>query len=172
MIFSESISTNLLEMRTIKMKYNLLASLAISLAIPAVAFAGTCAAPTPINQAPNSTFSGTTCGGEVGIPFGGAVSPHPSNVFSFVYNSGAGNLTVVGAEREVIIAASCATLPLGGFAPGVPVDVSTLGLTNGTTYIMAVGSDSGLPVTAPPRCGNFDVSFVTLPVELQNFSVE
>ena len=154
------------------MKKVLIASIALCLAVPALAMAGTCASPTPINQAPNGTFSGTTCGGEVGIPFGGAVSPHPSNVFSFVYNNGAGNLTVVGAEREVIIGTTCAALPLGGFAPGVPVNVNSLGLTNGATYIMAVGSDSGLPVTDPPRCGTFDVSFGTLPVQLKNFSVE
>lgn len=156
------------------MKRPLIVSLALSLLVPAVAFAGTCANPTPLSPRTDpGSLSGTTCGGEAGIPLGGAVAPHPAQIYSFVYNNNAsGALTVTGAEREVIVAASCTTLPLGGFAPGVNADVGGMGLTNGQTYLLIVGTDSGLPTTQPPRCGTFDMNWVALPVSLQNFSVD
>ena len=161
------------------MKRPLIASLALCLMVPAVAMAGggTCANPTPLVQVPNGTEASSTCGGQIGIPLGGAPSIHPAQVYSFRYNpaganGAAGAFTITGAEREVVVAADCSSGPIGGFAPGVPVNVESLGLTAGQTYILVVGSDSGLPVTDPPRCGAYSFNWVTLPVSLQNFSVD
>lgn len=159
------------------MKRPLLATLAFSMLAPAIAFAGTCAAPTVLNQVPGGTEAGTTCGGQSGIPLGGAVAPHPAQVYSFRYNpagpdGAAGALNITGAEREVVIAADCSSPPIGGFAPGVQVNVESLGLTAGQNYIMVVTSDSGLAVTDPPRCGQFSFNWVSLPVSLQSFSVD
>lgn len=159
------------------MKRPLLATLVLSMFAPAIVFAGTCAAPTVLNQQPNGVETGTTCGGQAGIPLGGAVAPHPAQVYTFRYNpagpDGAqGALTAVGAEREIVIAQDCSSPPIGGFAPGVPVNIEGLGLTAGQTYTMIVTSDSGLAVTDPPRCGAFEFRWVTLPVALQNFSVD
>ncbi|WP_440221813.1 hypothetical protein ACQQ2N_11990 [Dokdonella sp. MW10] len=159
------------------MKRPLLATLALSMFAPVVAFAGTCAAPTSLQQSPNGTVAGTTCGGQAGIPLGGAVATHPSQVYSFRYNpagpnGAAGPVTITGAEREVVIAQDCSSPPLGGAAPGVPVNIESMGLTAGANYIMVVTSDSGLAVTDPPRCGAFSMTWTTLPVTLQGFSVE
>ncbi|MCW5568108.1 MAG: hypothetical protein KIS84_07755, partial [Dokdonella sp.] len=104
-------------------------------------------------------------------------APHPSLVYTFRYNpaganGAAGALTAVGAEREIVIADNCTSPPIGGFAPGVPVNIESLGLTAGNTYTLVITSDSGLAVTDPPRCGPFTINWVTLPVSLQNFSVE
>lgn len=155
------------------MKRPILASLILSAVLPAAAFAGTCDAPTPLNQTAPGAISGTTCGGQIGIPLGGAVAPHPNQVYSFRYNNNAtGALTVTGTDREVVITAGCTSPPITAFAPGVDANIGTAGLTNGTTYLMIVGSDSGQPVTDPPRCGEFNVTWQQLPVTLQGFSVE
>jgi hypothetical protein len=159
------------------MKLALLSTLAASVFAPAIAFAGTCAAPTALQQVPGGSLSGTTCGGQAGIPLGGAVAPHPSLVYTFRYNpagpdGATGAMTVAGAEREVVIAQDCSSPPIGGFAPGVNVNVESLGLTAGNTYYLIITTDSGLAVTDPPRCGAFTMNWASLPVSLQNFSVD
>ncbi len=159
------------------MKRPVLFALAFSMLAPAAAFAQTCASPIALDQVPNGSLTGTTCGGQAGIPLGGAVAPHPSLVYTFVYNpagpnGAAGPMTATTAEREIVIAADCNSPPIGGFAPGVPVNVESLGLTAGQTYHMIITSDSGLAVTDPPRCGPFTINWTTLPVSLQNFSVD
>ncbi|PZQ13534.1 MAG: hypothetical protein DI564_11635 [Rhodanobacter denitrificans] len=94
-------------------------------------------------------------------------------VYQFTYNnSETGPITVTGAEREIVVTANCSAAPLGGGAPGVPLDVGAMGLQNGQNYLLIVTSDSGLPATTPPRCGDFSVTYTALPVSLQSFSVE
>lgn len=155
------------------MKRALLAAIVMA-ALPVAAFAQTCESPTSLHpQTPLRTFTGTTCGGQAGIPLGGAVAAHPSVVFQFTYNnSETGPVTVEGSEREVVVAASCTSAPLGGAAPGVPLNIESMGLQNGQNYLLIVTSDSGLPTTTPPRCGDFSVTYTALPVSLQSFSVE
>ncbi|WP_150132002.1 hypothetical protein [Dokdonella koreensis] len=155
------------------MKRALLAALVMA-GLPMAAFAQTCETPTSLHpQVPNRTLTGTTCGGQSGIPLGGAVAAHPSVVYQFTYNnSETGPITVTGAEREIVVAASCSSPPMGGGAPGVPLNIQSMGLQNGTNYLLIVTSDSGLPTTTPPRCGDFSVTYTALPVSLQSFSVE
>ncbi len=57
---------------------------AFTVLAPSAAFAQTCASPLPL-ESPNSSVTGTTCGGEAGIPLGGTVAPHPARVYSFSY---------------------------------------------------------------------------------------
>lgn len=159
------------------MKKVFLSIIAMSMIVPIVVSAGTCDAPTRLTQRPISSHTGTTCGGEIGIPLGGAVATHPSVVYTFRYNpdgpdGASGPMSVAGAEREVVVSESCTGVPLGGFAPGVPVNVDSLGLTSGGTYYLIVTTDLGLAVTAPPRCGDFSMSWGSLPVSLQNFSID
>lgn len=157
------------------MKRALLA-IVVAAAFPAAAFAGTCAAPTSLHpQIPNGTISGTTCDQEPpGIFLGGAVTRHPSAIYQFTYNNNAaGPLNVTtGNNIEVVIATSCESAPIAGFASGVPVDVGSIGLTNGTNYLMIVSTDNGIEPTNPPTCGPFTATYVDLPVSLQSFSVE
>lgn len=155
------------------MKRALLAAIVMA-ALPVAAFAQTCESPTSLHpQIPGSTLTGTTCGGQAGIPLGGAVAAHPSVVYQFTYNnSETGPITVTGSEREIVVAANCTSAPLGGGAPGVPLNVESMGLQNGQNYLLIVTSDSGLPTTSPPRCGDFSMTYTALPVSLQSFSVE
>lgn len=146
-----------------------------ALALGATSVFAQCDNTAPILQS-NTPVSGTTCGGVAGINLGGAVLGHPSVIYRFTYqNVGAPNpnlITVTGAEREFAVATNCTSAPVGGGAPGVPFDINNSGLVAGTQYFVFVTSDPGLPVTAPPRCGDFSLSPQVLPVELQSFSVD
>lgn len=156
------------------MKRALLAAIVMA-ALPVAAFAQTCESPTSLHpQVGPQSFTGTTCGGQSGIPLGGAVAAHPSVVYQFTYNnSEAGNITLTGAEREIVIAANCTSAPLTGVAPGGTLNLQGVpGITNGQNYLLIVTSDSGLPTTSPPRCGEFSWGYTALPVALQSFSVE
>lgn len=147
----------------------LLASL---LLCPVIAAAGTCEAPGAPLQS-NTTSSGSTCGGTVGINMGGNVYPHPSQVFTFTKGPGATTIAIAGTDREMSVVTSCSSTTQGpapvrvGF-PGGPVDLS--GLANGT-YFLVVSTDPSLPVTTPPTCGAYDLTIGTLPVSLQKFEV-
>lgn len=157
------------------MKRALLAAIVTAAALPVTVFAQTCANPISLHpQGQNVTFSGTTCGGQAGIPLGGAVQAHPSVVYQFTYNNNEiGGITISGAEREVVIATDCNSAPLTGGAVGGTLNLpGTPGITNGQNYLLIVTSDAGLPTTTPPRCGDFTVGYVALPVSLQSFSVE
>lgn len=156
------------------MKRALLAAIVMA-GLPAAALAQTCESPISLHpQEENRTFSGTTCGGQAGIPLGGAVATHPSVVYQFTYNNNAqGPIRVEGSEREIVIAANCSSPPITGAAPGVDIaNIGAHGLTNGTNYLLIVTSDAGLATTTPPRCGDFSVTYTSLPVSLQSFSVE
>jgi len=138
-------------------------------------YAQTCASPLPL--ASNTPVNGNTCSGQIGINFGGAIYPHPSIVYSFVWQPTTGGaepdqILLVGADREMALSTSCTAAPIAAGAPGLPINLDASGLVAGTTYVLAVSTDPGLPVTVPPRCGDFQVSPDTLPVELQNFSVD
>lgn len=157
------------------MKRALLAAI-VTAALPTAALAQTCASPISLHpQNPGTTFSGTTCGGQAGIPLGGAVQAHPSVVYQFTYNNNeAGGIVLTGTEREVVIATDCNSAPLTGVAAGpAPLNIAGVpGITNGQNYLLIVTSDAGLPTTTPPRCGDFSVTYAALPVSLQSFSVE
>lgn len=141
----------------------------------AVSFAQTCASPLPIRSNttyPNATSTtGTTCGGTPGLNLGGTIYPHPSIVYSFVANNAMGNLTITGAMREIALTTSCANAPSNAAAPGVPMVIAPGSLTNGATYLLVVSTDPSEP-PVPPICGTYTINTPTLPVSLQNFSVE
>lgn len=146
------------------------------LAFSAASFAQTCASPLPIGPKVGGNhppLSGTTCGGTAGLNLGGTIYPHPSIVYSFVAQNASASLTF-GADpnREMSLVANCASAPITFGAPGFPMVVAPGTLIDGTTYLVIVSSDSGLP-PAPPICGPYNVVITgTLPVSLQNFSVE
>lgn len=156
------------------MKNTLLAG-ALALCITSTAFAGTCASPTPL--ASNSSVpSGSTCGGEVGINMGGTIYAHPSQVYSVHINHQGpdgdplGKIVLTGTNREASLTTSCSVAPIQVAAPGV-IDIDANTLANGD-YLLVVSTDPSLPVTDPPTCGDFTVTAGTLPVALQNFTVE
>lgn len=155
-----------------------------SLLFSASAFAQTCASPTPIPPKAGGSYpvphlAGTTCGGTVGLNLGGVVYSHPSVVYSFVANAAAAaaastiTFSGTGSEnREMSLVTSCTSAPINIAAPGVPMQIPAGQLVSGTTYLLVVSSDSGLP-PQPQQCGPFSVSTTgTLPVALQNYSVE
>lgn len=152
-----------------------LVSAALVLAGSAAVSFAQCDDSAPILES-NTALNLDTCGGVVGLDLGGAILGHPTLVYRFDYqdDGGAGvepdQIQITGSEREFAIGTSCSTAPIGGGAPGLPFNVETL--TPGTRYYVFFTSDSGLPVTAPPRCGAVAVNTDTLPVELQSFSVE
>lgn len=145
-----------------------------ALALPTVAAAQTCASPLPIRSNtsyPNPTSTtATTCGGQAGLNLGGTIYPHPSIVYSFVAQSANATLTLTGTDREMSLVNNCANAPIAiGFVGG-PMVVN--GLTNGTTYYVVVSTDPSIP-TPPIQCGAYTLTVAgTLPVSLQDFSVE
>lgn len=153
---------------------NLLVVGALALCASTAAFAGTCESPTPL--ASNSNVSGSTCGGPVGIDMGGTVYGHPSQVYSIHINHQGpdgdplGHITLSGTDREASLTTSCTSAPSQVAAPGV-VEIDANTLANGD-YLLVVSTDPSIPVTDPPVCGDFSVQAGTLPVALQNFTIE
>lgn len=148
----------------------------VSLGMSSVSFAQ-CDDSAP-ELASNVQVNGNTCAGVVGLNLGGAILAHPTLVYRFDFSDQDGDapepdlIQIVGAEREFAIGTSCNTPPIGGGAPGVDFDLDAAGLTEGGRYYVFVTSDTGLPVTDPPRCGDFTLDPDTLPVELQSFSID
>lgn len=147
----------------------------LSLLAPASVFAGTCAAPTPLNS--GSDVTGTTCGGVVGINMGGTVYPHPSVVYSVTINHGGpdgsplGNIALGGTNIEAVLTASCTDAPIALAAAGA-IEMPVEPLPDGD-YLLVVSTDPSIPVQpAPGVCGDYSVTAGTLPVTLQDFSVE
>lgn len=146
-------------------------------AVPAIALAGSCAAPTSLHpQEPGRVITGNTCdgSGETGqLNIGGLAVPHASHVYRFTYNNDAtGTITVGPSPRELIITSgpSCNGVePVLIAAEGVAVDIASAGLVNGSDYYLIVTSDNTLP---SGTCGEFTWSYETLPVELQSFSID
>lgn len=154
---------------------NLLLIGGLALLAPFTAYAGTCAAPTPLGS--NSNANGSTCGGEVGINMGGTVYGHPSQVYSVHINHQGpdgeplGQITLTGTNIEASLTTSCTDAPIAVAAAGVlPLEAQPI--PNGD-YLLVVSTDPSIPVQpAPGVCGNFTVAAGTLPVTLQSFSVE
>ncbi|HJU38106.1 MAG TPA: hypothetical protein VJ724_00940 [Tahibacter sp.] len=137
--------------------------------MPVAAYAGTCAAPTPIFS--GQTINESTCGGEAGINMGGTIYGHPSQVYSFTANNAAGAFTLTGTDREMSVTTSCTSAPIASGAPGVPINASVL--VNGTSYLLIVSTDPSIPLANPPVCGAASTVLPNpLPVSLQKFSVE
>ena len=115
----------------------------------------TCADPVPL---PAGSEEGDTCGGEVGLNFGGVIYSHPSRVYSFhVDHAGPvfTTITLSGTNREAVVTDSCTNAPTAFAAPGVPVDVTAL--ADGD-WLLVVSTDPSLPVTVPPTCGAYTVN--------------
>lgn len=150
---------------------NIVLVAAIALALPTIANAGTCASPTPITS--DVTVSGTTCGGEIGIDMAGVIYPHPSQVYSFVGDpSATGAIALTGTDREMAMTTSCNSAPFMDGYPGGPIDLDALNLVAGQTYLLIVSTDPGIDPEDPPLCGDFTVTTDTLPVSLQNVTVD
>lgn len=140
----------------------------------------TCALPIPV--AGRAAFSGDTCAG--GNPFpsypGGIPSPQNDDVYSF---------TAQGANATIAVSAGTGSALLPGWVVLAPCDAVTgnivasgsnaggtasgtvSGLTDGTVYYLVVTTDPGAGA-ADTNCGTYNVAVTgTLPVQLQNFSV-
>ncbi|MEO6104727.1 MAG: hypothetical protein ABIP44_13955 [Pseudoxanthomonas sp.] len=157
------------------MKNALLSLTAVAaLGVSAVSLAQTCASPLPIQS--NSNKTGTTCGGTPGLNLGGTIYPHPSIVYSFVAQNAAAAITFNAAgspDREMSLVTACNTAPIFIGFNGGPLVIPPATLTNGTTYLLVISTDPGLPPANPPLCGPYNVTVAgTLPVSLQGFSVE
>lgn len=155
----------------------------LALGISFHASAQTCASPLPITDpsGPNSSVSGNLCTATNSLPaYGGTVSPQAEIVYSFTYNNNAvGTVTVTqgaegtwagGTAAVFLMPSPCSTStdPTNFGFPGTPMQVS--GLANGSVYYMIFTSDPGGSATA---CGTISGDVTgTLPVHLQNFSVE
>lgn len=162
------------------MKRALLTALVLA-ALPAAAFAQTCASPISMHapdaaspaggQVPGRVYSGdTTTGTQIGINLAGVILAHPSIVYSFTANNESGNVVLTGTDRVVVIAESCTASPLAIGDSNNPMAVPSL--TDGQNYLLIVSTSPGLPVTNPPTGGPYTVTIPVLPVSLQSFSVE
>jgi hypothetical protein len=162
--------------------YFVSALLAAGVLVASVASAQDCAAPTAIPGSGGAGVAGDTCA--AGNPFpqfpGGIPSPQNDVVYSFVAQ---------GANATVTVAANGSPL-LPGFVVLTPCDPvagnpvafgsnaagtatgAVSGLTDGTTYYLVVTTDPGAGA-ANNNCGTYNFSYTgTLPVSLQNFSVD
>lgn len=147
---------------------------------PTASGSGTCADPfVPAESL--TVYTGSTCGGDIGIDLAGTVLGHPSVVYQFVYSDvDAGTepdqIAIAEATLGVVIAASCTSPVLasgGAGAPPLNLDAPNPGpLTDGQTYLAIVTTDPGLPVTDPPTCSDYTMTIDTLPVELKSMDVE
>jgi hypothetical protein len=136
-------------------------------------FAQTCATPLPIAA---GNVAGDTCTAPNSLPsYGGTVSPQNEIVYSFVAQGANGTIDITGAipgGAVFLMPSPCSssTDPIDFGFTGVPLTLADAGLTNGQTYYVIVTTDPGGPNTA---CGAFNLAVTpTLPVELQNFSVD
>ena len=161
------------------MKYLALALVA-TLGVPSFVVAQTCT-PTTAPTSPlasNQTISGaTTCGGTVGLNLGGTnVLPHPSKIYEFVAQNATATITITPASTdiEMFLTTGCTSSPTAQGFVGGPLVIPPGTLTNGTKYFIVVTKDASIPPQpAPGVCGAYGFTVVgTLPVSLQNFSVE
>lgn len=143
-----------------------------------VGFAQTCESPLPISSenGPHGVVQGNTCDATNSLPgYGNTPSPQNEIVYSFVAEGA--NATIALEETGGAFGAGVFLMPSPcnsntdatslGF-PGTPMPVQ--GLQDGQTYYVIVTADPGGPADA---CGAFTATVTgTLPVELQNFSVE
>jgi hypothetical protein len=137
------------------------------------AFAQTCASPLPIA---GGVFNGDTCTAANTLPsYGGTVSPQREVIYSFVAQGANGTIDITGAipgGAVFLMPSPCSssTDPIDFGFQGVPLTLSDSGTVNGQTYYVIVTTDPGGPNDA---CGAYTLTVTpTLPVELQNFSVD
>lgn len=146
----------------------------LMLACAPMAYAQTCASPTAL--ASNTVVNGNTCGGEIGINMGGVIFGHPSVVYSFTWTDQGVDPNIIdltGTNMAFVVGPDCTQAPIAFGGPGVgPLDLTAAGFVDGQSYVLVVSTDPGLPVTDPPTCGDFVLSPGTLPVSLQNFTVQ
>jgi hypothetical protein len=144
------------------------------------AFAQTCASPIVVPS--NGTFPGDLCTATNTLPqYGGTTSPQAEIIYSFVAQNATGNVTLTqtGAPfgaTMFLLPSPCAvgTDPISFGDSANPMPMSNLAgggtpLVNGQTYFIVMTADPGGPADA---CGAFSFTTPTLPVELQNFSVD
>lgn len=118
----------------------------------------TCASPAPLATI-SINPSTTTCGGEIGINMGGVVYGHPSRVYSFHVNQPGMccSIQLTGTNREGVVTRSCTEAPTAISAPGFPINVNAL--ADGE-WLYVVSTDPSLPITNPPTCGPFTISYL------------
>lgn len=135
-------------------------------------FAQTCDSPYTGLES-HTPLVASTCGGQIGIDLGGAIYPHPSHISSFVWEDGSpAVMTLEGTNMEFGIMSNCSSAAHAVGAPGIPIDLETIGLVDGNTYLVIVSTDPGIDPTDPPTCGDFTLNPQHLPVELQSFSID
>lgn len=151
-------------------------------------FAQTCGSPTTITSGQTIDNIGgnpTTCGGDGSFTdiCGGATLTGASNVYSWTNNGGpaSGSITVTPTAPSTYDTAIAIVGPAVTCAGAVGTCVSTSdsaqaggaetvslsGATNGTYYLVI----SSFSTTAANQCGPYGMTIGTLPVKLQNFSV-
>jgi hypothetical protein len=155
---------------------------AVALGLSVQVAAQTCASPLPITSqgGPHAVVSGDLCTASNSLPgYGGTPSPQNEIVYSFVAQGANATIALAqGAEGTwggqsagvFLMPSPCSssTDPIQLGFPGAPMQVS--GLTDGATYYVIVTADPGAPAAT---CGTFTATVTgTLPVSLQNFSVE
>jgi len=156
----------------------LLCALAISaIAAPGFAFAdgGTsCATAQEIFS--NSSYSGDTSTSTSFVgAFGGLPSPGPDLAFKFTAQGASGNIvmTIVGGwNAGAVITAACggnAGNPISAGTGTTTFNVAASPLVDGTLYYFYV---TGNPSDNSGPSGAFSFTTPTLPVTLQNFSID
>lgn len=157
-------------------KVSVLASL-VALSFSGTVFAQTCASPLDIGS-PGAVSGDTSTAENTIAGFGPLPSPHNDIVYSFVAEGANATITVSAASYDygVVLIQTCAgvsSAPIQastGPGPGGAFTIATDSLVDGTTYYIVV---TGNPSVDTPVAGTFTMDLVdTLPVELQNFSVE
>ncbi len=163
------------------MKNNLAKQRLLALGVLGLAFAGSaaaqdCAAPIAIHTDEQNVIGDTCAAGNPLPTYGGTGSPQNEMIYSFVAQGANATISIAGTGGFggttpaifLFPACSAATDPVAFGVPGTDMAVS--GLTDGQTYYIAVTADPGGPNDG---CGAFDVDVTgTLPVSLQNFSIE
>ena len=138
------------------------------------AFAQTCDSPLQLTV---GTHSGdTTTAANTIAGFGPLPSPHNDIVYSFVAEGADSTITVTESNYDyavVVISACDGVSPAPLFAstgPAAGGEFQLGGLTDGATYYVVI---TGNPSVDQPQNGTFTLTATeTLPVELQNFSVD
>jgi hypothetical protein len=153
-------------------------------AVSSVSFAQTCASPTAFNTPPaGPVASGTTCGGTDSVSlYCGALdsASKPDAIYQMTLAAVGPNRTatqialsgVTGAGFGPIIVAYNSTCANGDGCASTGDGSSALSLAavGAGTYFLAV---SASPVDASGACGTFTLTANgTLPVQLQNFSID
>jgi len=135
-----------------------------------------CAAPLPIHSN-DQNLPGDTCAAGNPLPtYGGTGSPQNEIVYSFTAQGADADVSITatggyaGTTAALFLLPACtaASDPIAFGAAGVPMHVGSL--TDGSVYFITATADPGGPNAG---CGQYTVSVAgTLPVSLQNFSVE